>query len=677
MRPEINVSFHQWMTMLSLVVILSSCFPPGDKIPDRIIIDFNQSNQQRLRNFQDQLQTDSLATYLNHPDPSLRYLAALGFGSLANNEAKNYIDTLGRLLADDYYDIRSAAAFSLGQIGEPSAASLLTKAFQKTDSLYLAKFFRKNILEAIGKCGEAKLLPLLAAVDYPNSDTLIIEGQALGIYNYGLRKMTAAKGTEKMVDFLDPEKYDASINFIAANYFFRNSALDINLYIPRIISSFQKTEDPRVRMSLSVALGKTKDSRVLDALFEQYPREQDYRVKCNILRGLGNFNYREVEPIFSAALNNPNFHLSKTAADFFLENGTFYDCQRYIQRARLDTALHVLVRHQLLGAANKHLQIGADASRFAIMQILEKSFAEDIENEVKGSALEAIGQFAWYYRRVYDLGKSSVNEVVRSKATQVLRQISDRPDFDIFFGANRNRVRRELATFFSEAISSKNVGAICEAAMALVNPDGNYPELFAGTSELTIVKAGLDLPKEIEAYDLLQKVIDHFNGVKNVVLSSPNTEHSIDWEIFSQLAERPEITFTTNRGDIRLQLFRDDAPGSVVNIYQLASSGFYNGLNFHRVVANFVIQGGCPRGDGYGGLDYSIRSEFSQLKYEKSGMLGMASAGPHTECTQFFITHGPAMHLNGRYTILGKVISGMNVVHAIEPGDKIIRATIN
>jgi cyclophilin family peptidyl-prolyl cis-trans isomerase len=104
---------------------------------------------------------------------------------------------------------------------------------------------------------------------------------------------------------------------------------------------------------------------------------------------------------------------------------------------------------------------------------------------------------------------------------------------------------------------------------------------------------------------------------------------------------------------------------------QLSRDGFYDGLNFHRVVPNFVIQGGCPRGDGYGSLDYSIRSELPPLHYDDEGYIGMASAGNHTEGTQFFITHSPTPHLDGNYTIFGKVESGMNIVHQIQMGDQI------
>lgn len=122
-----------------------------------------------------------------------------------------------------------------------------------------------------------------------------------------------------------------------------------------------------------------------------------------------------------------------------------------------------------------------------------------------------------------------------------------------------------------------------------------------------------------------------------------------------------------------MQLFVEEAPGSVVNFVKLVNSGYYNNKYFHRVVPNFVIQTGCNRGDGFGSEDYSIRSEFSQRKY-KTGSVGMASAGKDTEGTQWFITHSPTPHLDGKYTIFAEVISGMDVVHKIEVGDSIIEA---
>jgi cyclophilin family peptidyl-prolyl cis-trans isomerase len=116
----------------------------------------------------------------------------------------------------------------------------------------------------------------------------------------------------------------------------------------------------------------------------------------------------------------------------------------------------------------------------------------------------------------------------------------------------------------------------------------------------------------------------------------------------------------------------------VSNFIHLAQENFYDGKVFHRIVPNFVIQGGCPRGDGYGSLEYTIQTEISpDLRYESQGMVGMASAGNHTESSQFFITHSPALHLNGNYTIFAEVIEGMDVVNTIRVGDKISDVIIN
>ena len=108
-----------------------------------------------------------------------------------------------------------------------------------------------------------------------------------------------------------------------------------------------------------------------------------------------------------------------------------------------------------------------------------------------------------------------------------------------------------------------------------------------------------------------------------------------------------------------------------MNFIKLSENKFYNGTVFHRVVSNFVIQGGDPGGTGYGGPGYSIRSEFSPLTYER-GMVGMASSGKDTEGSQFFITHSATPHLDGRYTIFGKVIGGMDVVDEIMTGDSVV-----
>jgi peptidyl-prolyl cis-trans isomerase B (cyclophilin B) len=140
------------------------------------------------------------------------------------------------------------------------------------------------------------------------------------------------------------------------------------------------------------------------------------------------------------------------------------------------------------------------------------------------------------------------------------------------------------------------------------------------------------------------------------------------------------VTFHTTKGDIRLKLFPDKAPLTVLNFVNLTKRGFYNGLTFHRVIPNFMIQGGDPVGNGTGGPGYKFKDEFSpDLKHSKPGILSMANSGPGTNGSQFFITHVPTPWLDGKHTIFGEVVDAQDqkVVNSIVAGDKITSATVD
>ncbi|MDR3183446.1 MAG: peptidylprolyl isomerase [Planctomycetaceae bacterium] len=136
-------------------------------------------------------------------------------------------------------------------------------------------------------------------------------------------------------------------------------------------------------------------------------------------------------------------------------------------------------------------------------------------------------------------------------------------------------------------------------------------------------------------------------------------------------------TIKTQRGTIKLQLFDDKVPKTVENFETLAKKGFYDALTFHRVIEEFMIQGGCPQGDGTGGPGYQFDDEFHQdLKHDCPGILSMANAGPNTNGSQFFITHVPCPWLDGKHTVFGKVIEGQDIVDSIEQGDAIESITV-
>lgn len=145
------------------------------------------------------------------------------------------------------------------------------------------------------------------------------------------------------------------------------------------------------------------------------------------------------------------------------------------------------------------------------------------------------------------------------------------------------------------------------------------------------------------------------------------------------MANELKAVIETSKGTITLTLFADKTPVTVGNFINLARRGFYNGLKFHRVIPNFMIQGGCPFGDGRGGPGYRFQDEFvNELRHSKPGILSMANSGPQTNGSQFFITHVDTPWLDGKHTVFGEVVSDADqkVVNQIAQGDKIVSVTI-
>ena len=142
-------------------------------------------------------------------------------------------------------------------------------------------------------------------------------------------------------------------------------------------------------------------------------------------------------------------------------------------------------------------------------------------------------------------------------------------------------------------------------------------------------------------------------------------------------AENINVTLKTSKGEIQLELYGDKTPITVGNFLNLINRGYYDGLKFHRVIADFMVQGGDPTGTGAGGPGYKFEDEIvAELKHDTPGVLSMANAGPGTNGSQFFITHVPTPWLDGKHTVFGKVTTGQDIVDAIEQGDVIEKATI-
>ncbi len=258
------------------------------------------------------------------------------------------------------------------------------------------------------------------------------------------------------------------------------------------------------------------------------------------------------------------------------------------------------------------------------------------------------------------LKEPSNHAVVRGAALQKLIDIEKANSFyPEFFG--------EILHY---AIQSKEMALVSYACYALSDSSLYTSWQFVSEEELRKAQQVLELPRQLETYLDISRALEA-RGFQTQKYKD-NYDHRINWEFVKSIPANQKVEIKTSKGNIIIQCFVNDAPGSVANFLHLVDSGFYNGKSFHRVVDNFVIQGGCPRGDGWGSLDWLQRSEFSNYQHYTEGTVGLASAGKDTEGVQWFITHCSTPFLTGRYTIFARVIEGMDVVNSIEIGDEII-----
>jgi cyclophilin family peptidyl-prolyl cis-trans isomerase/HEAT repeat protein len=672
---------------LYFILFLAALAPFGcEPVPDvndsvklgAIELDLRDDGVRRLYDLRDRRQTDSLVLYLKHQDPALRYLAALSFASVRDTLA---IDALAPLLQDPVEDVRIAAAFALGQTGSARAEPLLISAFDSRDSNSLHQRFNATVLEAIGKCGtRASLRHLAAVTTYEPTDTMLLLGLCRAIYRFSLRDSLEPAATALMIDYMTNTRIPERARVMAAHYFARNRNVVVDsAQMARLAPTILRTENPDIRMALARGIGNTKNRPAFDMISKVILNPQDWRVRCNLINALAGHRYDTVRSLVVPLVLDTNPHVARTAAEFFIANGQAKDGDFYWRIARDNPNLHWSARAALYHASNKWLSSREEPEQKEYVSFrLKEIFGQSANPYERAACLHALAENGWQYRWIHERGFRDPHPAVKTAALQALNTILNRRDFYAFFGEGARGVRRELYLYLREAVASGDPGMIAEAAPGFQIPLLNFRSMRDSLRLPNFYSAlqALQLPRDYEAHAALSKAIAYFEGRPAPVPARLAYNHPIDWARLTVLTPGSEVILHTVRGDVVLELFPHWAPGSVANFLELAGTGFFNGKNFHRVVPNFVIQGGDPRGDGYGALPYSLRTEIGLVRYDQEGMLGMASAGPDTEGTQFFITHSPTPHLDGTYTIFGRVLRGMDVVHRIQPGDVINSVTL-
>jgi peptidylprolyl isomerase len=626
--------------------------PRGPRPPDGLL---DRPDLQRLVDAQTARDGELLVSALKDRDPVVRARAAFALASVQDQAA---VPALLDVLADPDPRVRADAAFALGQTADSTAGrSLLAALDREADPAA-----RAEILDALGKTGGAGSLAALADRPAEGDERALL---ALALGRYALRGIYDPAGVQRLVGLVsDP---DPLVSANAAWYFAR--ARDSTAWeaampdLRRALDGLDPKSDgdSETAVHLIAALGR-HDRREDTGRFLQWLGDAaDWRVRVSAARALAGLTR---DPVVTAglvaALNDPRVPVAIEAArSLSAEDSLDSDVETGLGKRVMIRPQPWQISVELLPAIAK-----AGHSRLVLLWLLWLDGNPPRDVTAYAAGLRALGS-----------GDGQ-------PAYLVLQHAATRPDTRIATAALEalaewwsRGVRTEELTperyfaVFERGIRRGDVAAV--ATIAPVLADSTFVAL-GSVALLEEVYAGLSAPADIEAMVAVREALGKAGApaVRPLPEAAPRP---IDWEFLRARGARPILRLDTTRGAIQLELDTESAPQTVETVLRLAGEEKYDGVEFHRVVPNFVIQGGdVERGDGWGGPGFAIKSEFARLPFDR-GVIGMASAGKDTEGSQYFVTHSMEPHLDGRYTAFGRVTVGMDVVDAILVGDRVRR----
>ncbi|WP_426490559.1 peptidylprolyl isomerase [Hymenobacter sp. 102] len=635
--------------------LLQACapHPSATSAPAAVNRFATDSTFRRIATLQDARRTTGLLPYLSHAEARYRRAAA---EALASVQDKIATPQLLDALKDTDWMVRRQAAYALGQTADSTAETTLWRMVVEEANPTV----RRYELEALGRCtsrGTFALLTRLPA-NLP-ADTATLSGQAWALYRAGLRGLTSEAAVKRLVQLLGRSN-PTSARLAAANALARTRGLNLAPFAADISTAAQQDTDYAVRSGAAAALGKAAAAPAVPATLATLARrDADYRVRVSALRAMNKAMYAPVKEAAWAALTDENAQVALTAAEFFLANAADEPGTLFLEKA--NRLPQWRVRATLLAAALRQ----PDSERAAIRRAIEERYAATTSVYEKGYLLKALSEdpaaFDFVRQVTFAPGHPVVIGTYGMEALVALRRQADFPSARY----------PEVALALRQGVLSGDVAMMGTAAEAIRDPKLDMRRLLPNPDFLVQARDRLTLPRDLEAWQSLQQTIDYVQ--QRPATPTPVAQaatHPIDWGLVTTIPAGQRAVVHTSKGDVVMRLLVEQAPSSVASFVALIRQGFYNGKNFHRVVPNFVAQGGCPRGDGWGSSDYNLRSEFADLRYGE-GTVGLASAGKDTESCQWFITHAPTPHLDGRYTIFAQVVQGMDVVSRLEIGERI------
>jgi cyclophilin family peptidyl-prolyl cis-trans isomerase/HEAT repeat protein len=589
-----------------------------------------------------------MAAFLEDPSETVRARAVLALARLQDSTS---IPKLGGLRDDPSSQVRALAAFALGQMWSRSAAEyLLPFVSDRSRDVKLAA------VEALGKTRNGDVVPVLSRV-LKSRDRELASQAALSL-------VFIADSTALPVLWRASGARDEEMKWHVA-YALENIPHSKSL---KTLSSLAADESWVVRSYAARALGKIASKRSLSILGRQVT-DEDWHVRVNTARSLASFPAEQSVPLLVTMLNDTSFHV-REAACTSLGRIASETAAEFVRRLAFDRSpsvraeavralalcckdftvdlIDLLLKENVWFVRAALFEAIGEAKMRGALPILQEAYIRESDPRVRAAAIVGIG-------KTRDSG-----------ALPILRQAWADSDFVVVVSV-------------CDALGEIGEPGVIPTVLAIYEKWKDYPEPDVKLSVIETLKkfkaAGAMEIYRKELSDQDYRVREAAYGVFKELWGERLAD---SLRALSQSAIRPptEVPATgsaavvTEKGEIVIQLLGDDAPNTVHNFVSLVRKGYYDGFTFHRVVPNFVIQDGCPRGDGSGGPGYTIRCEINRRHYVP-GAVGMALAGKDTGGSQFFITHSPQPHLDGRYTIFGQVVEGMDVVESIDRGDAI------
>jgi cyclophilin family peptidyl-prolyl cis-trans isomerase/HEAT repeat protein len=600
-------------------------------------------------------------------DPSLRRSAAITAGRIG---ARSHGDVLRRLATDPDTSVAAAALFSLGLMKDSAAASIASTALRAPANVAVEAAW------LLGELGDRGRAPLLAAV----------ADASLGTRRRGAALLALARLRPAPVQEIVPllSGPDTALRWRAAYVLARSrSAAAVRPMITATSSPLADVRDYAARGLARSLAGDSLASQSHAALVRLL-RDSSARVRVTAVRVLAGYGARSAGPI-GDALRDPDASVRIVAAPFA---HLAVDSLRADWAALWRSDSSFVMRRAIAESARRRDALGAEWA----------SWRADARWQYRAGAaeLDGIGKPGDALTRVEPALRDADGRV-RAAAAGVLAALTDSATTA---SAARDRLRAMLldadfqvrATALGALVKGATLADLDKAldsyALSRSDRDLDARLAFWPLVDSALARPNLALPPElVRRLEALERPSDPLERARAAGVSrfaawrdSTGVPRPFAWyEARAREALRagsPRASIETDRGTLDLELFAADAPITVDNFVTLARRGYFDGQLFHRVVPNFVVQGGDPRGDGNGGPGHAIRDEMNQHRYVR-GTMGMALSGPNTGGSQFFVTHAPQPHLDGGYTVFGQLTDGGAVLDRIVQGDRIVRITIH